>query len=175
MALFLSFNVVDALPKVMYTILSTLYKGQFKSGLDFSGKLGSKSINHQICEKMYYSHYRIAASKVYRVLSNYNFGSPIQIKLSSALTLIASLSKTNGMRYRYFSHITCICYIHFKVEIILAVSLKLKSPQWNFVSCSIIELLTKKRNSEFSRIFQPITLFWGKRSIPKKLLLNNSE
>ena len=57
------------------------------------------------------------------VLGNYNFGSPIQIKLSSALTLIASLSKTNGMRYRYFSHITCICYIHFKVEIILAVSL----------------------------------------------------
>ena len=55
------------------------------------------------------------------VLGNYNFGSPIQIKLSSALTLIASLSKTNGMRYRYFSHITCICYIHFKVEIILAI------------------------------------------------------
>ena len=67
--------------------------------------------------------YGNGASKVYRVLSNYNFGSPIQIKLSSALTLIASLSKTNGMRYRYFSHITCICYIHFKVEIILAVSL----------------------------------------------------
>ena len=67
--------------------------------------------------------YRNSASKVYRVLSNYNFGSPIQIKLSSALTLIASLSKTNGMRYRYFSHITCICYIHFKVEIILAVNL----------------------------------------------------
>ena len=92
------------------------------------------------------------ASKVYRVLSNYNFGSPIQIKLSSALTLIASLSKTNGMRYRYFSHITCICYIHFKVEIILAVSLP-KDSYRNGRNTASLHFLKSETSRDIKKLF----------------------